>query len=283
LEESEFVAEGRDELVSGPFGDIIPVASRSGGDVGMFFIVSKLFWLVFAPSHILALMTIAAAILLATRYERVGRRLAVAAAVLFVVIGIFPTGILLVRPLEDRFPRPNWPSHVDGVLVLGGGLHADILDARNAPATEFSEARLVSAYELARRYPNARVVFSGGLGRIGGVGGIEAQAAKYIFGQMGLDPKRLTLESRSRNTWENIVFSRKIAQPRPGETWVLATSALHMPRAMRVAERAHWEMIPWPTDYLTAQRQPIVVFDIPVNLGLMDDAVHEWFGLLAYR
>jgi uncharacterized SAM-binding protein YcdF (DUF218 family) len=248
-----------------------------------FFIASKLFWLVFAPSHFLALLTIATAILLNTRFDYVGRKLAVAAAVLFVVLGILPTGAWLAQPLEDRFTRPAWPSHVDGILVLGGGLDTQILEARRAPATERSEARLVSAYELARRYPNARVVFSGGSGRIGGVGGVEAQAAKYIFGQMGLDPRRLTLEGRSRNTWENILFSKKLVKPRPGDVWVLATSALQMPRAKYVAERLHWKMIAWPTDYETARKQAHDFTDIPANLRLADAAFHEWIGLLAYR
>ncbi|MDE2133607.1 MAG: YdcF family protein [Alphaproteobacteria bacterium] len=241
-----------------------------------------MFWLIFAPSHFLALMTIAAAILLATKFERIGQRLAAAAAVLFVVIGILPTGILLARPLENRFTRPGWPSHVDGILVLGGGLDTDVLKSRAAPAATLAEARIVSAYELARRYPNARVVFSGGSGAINGKSG-DAPAAKYIFGQLGLDPSRLTLEGRSHNTWENFVFSRAIAKPRPGEVWVLATSAIHMPRSMRVAERIHWNMIPWPTDYLTADGQFLGIFEIPKNLEIMDAAVHEWIGLIAYR
>jgi uncharacterized SAM-binding protein YcdF (DUF218 family) len=248
-----------------------------------FFTLSKLFWLIFAPSHLLALTSIGAAILLTMKFERIGRRLAIASAVLFVVIGISPTGTWLTRPLEDRFPRPEWPSHIDGVLVLGGGLRTSILESRRAPATEMSEARLVSAYELARRYPGARVLFSGGSASVGGAKVTEAQAARYIFGQMGLSPKRLLLEDRSRNTWENILFSRKLAKPGPGETWVLATSAIHLPRAMRVAERMHWKMIPWPTDYLTAHNQPVGLADVSGNLTLVDDAVHEWIGLLAYR
>lgn len=281
---------------------MIPFPSHSiaEGVAGMsLFTTSRLFWLIAAPSHFLALMTITAAILLTMkfdcigrykfnrvvrdRFDRIGRYLVIASAVLFVVIGILPTGIWLARPLEDQFTRPKWPSHIDGVLVLSGGLHTLILDSRDAPATEISEARLVSAYELARRYPNARIVFSGGSGTIGGAGVTEARAAEYIFGQMGLDPKRLALEDQSRNTWENIFLSRKLAKPRRGEIWVLATSAIHMPRAMQIAERLHWKMIPWPTDYLTARKQSLGLFFVPENLLLFDKGFHEWLGLLAYR
>jgi uncharacterized SAM-binding protein YcdF (DUF218 family) len=248
----------------------------------MFFIVSKLFWLVFAPSHFLALVTIAAAILLATKYERIGRRLAFASAVLFVVIGILPTGKWLTLPLGNRFTRPDWPAHVDGVLVLGGGTGTEIIVSRGVPATRSSEPRLVAAYELARRYPNARIVFSGGSGNLGG-GSVETVGAKYIFAQMGLNPKRLILEGRSRNTGENIAFSQKTVNPRPGEVWVLAMSAIHMPRAMRIAKRAHWKMIAWPTDYSTTPKGFGALFAIPENLEATDNAIHEWIGLLAYR
>jgi uncharacterized SAM-binding protein YcdF (DUF218 family) len=248
----------------------------------MFFVMSKLFWIVFMPSHFLALTTIAAAILLATRYERVGRRLAFASAVLFVIIGILPTGTWLTLPLENRYTRPDWPAHIDGVLVLGGGTGTAVILSRGVPATKSSEPRLVAAYELARRYPNARIVFSGGSSQLGG-GGAETVGAKYIFAQVGLDPKRLILEGRSRNTGEDVAFSQKIAKPKPGEVWILATSAIHMPRAMHIAKRAHWKMIAWPTDYSTTPKEFGSLFAVPGNLDATDKAIHEWIGLLVYR
>jgi uncharacterized SAM-binding protein YcdF (DUF218 family) len=245
--------------------------------------VSEVFWLFFAPSHFLGLTIVASAILLNTKFDRIGPGAAIAAVILFVIFGILPLGSLLIQPLENRFTRPNLPARVDGVLVLGGGLNTRILDARGAPPTEFSEGRLVSAYELARRYPNARIVFSGGSDESRGGVFPEAEGAKYIFEQMGLDPRRLTLEGKSSNTWENFVFSRKLVNPRPDETWILATSAVNMPRAMEIAERQNWKMIPWPTDYQTLPKPWIWHKDVWKNLWLVDTAVHEWVGLLAYR
>ena len=194
-----------------------------------------------------------------------------------------PTGIWLTLPLESRYARPDWPANVDGVLVLGGGLGSEIIESRGAPASASSEARVVGAFELARRYPNARVVFSGGSGELGGSKYTDADGAKYIFAQLGMDPSRLILENRSRNTGENIAYSLKIAKPHPGEVWLLATSALHMPRAMHIAKRAHWKMIAWPTDYWTTPGEFGNLFAVPENLEAMDRAVHEWIGLLAYR
>lgn len=245
----------------------------------LFFPVSKLAWLVFQPSHILIWLLVAAAALLLAGLRRPGAWAAGAGLAWFLVIGVTPTGPWLVQRLENLYPRRPLPAHVDGILTLGGGLAARVAMSRGAPGANDTEPRLVSTFELARRFAGARVVFSGGWRPYP-----DAAAAQAAFSQMGLDPRRLTLEDRSRNTWENLVFSRQQAGPKPGETWILATSAIQLPRAMAVAQRLGWRFIPWPTDYLTPTRLGWSdVLDWKRNLMLADRGVHEWIGLLAYR
>lgn len=249
----------------------------------MFFIVSKLFWIVAAPSNLVFWLVIATAALLLFKQWRWAERTSIAAAILLVLFGVLPTWELAIRPLEDSYPRPRMPARVDGIVVLGPGLSPGILLSRGAPASNPGLSRLVSAYTLARRFPKARVVFSGGSGALAGNLMPDTKAAKILFTDMGLDPKRLTLEGKSRNTWENLDLSKRLVKPRPGEHWVLATSASHMPRAMAVARRLGWTMIPWPTDYTTPRHGVVWTFDIPNNLAMMDKAVHEWIGLAVYR
>ena len=245
----------------------------------LFFMASKAAWFLLAPSHLLILLVLASlALFLAQRQAQARIALAAAAAVL-VVFGVMPTGVWIVRALEDRYPRPVLPAQVDGVITLGGGLGARTLADRGAQGSVNSDSRLIGAFALARRYPRARIVFSGGWGRYP-----DALAAKAIFAQMGLDPARLTLEDRSHDTLENLVFSQALVHPHNGETWVLATSAIHLPRAMAAARRLGWTMIPWPTDYLTERRTGLSDFvNVERNLMLSDLGGHEWLGLLAYR
>jgi uncharacterized SAM-binding protein YcdF (DUF218 family) len=250
---------------------------------GAFFPLAKLSWTLLAPSHLLLWMSLLTALVLIAGRMRVGRWLAIATALLFAVFGMLPTGDWLAQNLEDQYPRPaTLPAHIDGIVDLGGGLGADIVAERHAPATALSEARLVSTFELARRYPDARVVFSGGWGRYA-----DAVGAAYVFHQMGLDPPRLILESQSRDTFENLLFTKRMVRPRRHESWVLATSAIQMPRAMLVARKLGWNMIPWPTDYLTRPsrhiRPPTDYLDVAGNLMRADAAMHEELGLLAYR
>jgi len=150
------------------------------------------------------------------------------------------------------------------------------------PAPEESLSRLIGGLEVARHYPQARLIFSGGTtGHDPAM--TDAVAARYFLAQLGADTSRLILEDRSRDTYENLVFSRQLADPKPGEVWLLATSAIHMPRAMAAAERVGWKLVPWPTDYVTRPNGWRGLFYIPHNLQLSDYAAHEWLGLLAYR
>jgi uncharacterized SAM-binding protein YcdF (DUF218 family) len=73
-------------------------------------------------------------------------------------------------------------------------------------------------------------------------------------------------------------------KPKPGEVWLLATAAMHMPRAMAIARKLDWPMTPWPSDYLTAPSGGDVnPLNVTGNFAYIDYVVHEWIGLLAYR
>jgi uncharacterized SAM-binding protein YcdF (DUF218 family) len=217
---------------------------------------------------------------------RLGRFLvACATAFLFIVL-IAPIDEWLSRPLENRFPRPPWPAHIDGILVLGGGLHPQMLRLRGVPALERSEGRVVEGVVASRHYPDAKLVFSGGSGLLTSEGA-EADVAGAIFQGLGVDMHHVVLEKQSRDTWENFLDSRALVKPKPGEHWLLVTSALHMPRAMGVAARLGWPMIPWPAYYTTYPHAQGLGFSWPVRFTTtarnLEEAVHEWAGLIAYR
>jgi uncharacterized SAM-binding protein YcdF (DUF218 family) len=249
----------------------------------MFFFLSKLFWLFCAPSHLAVELTLAAALLLFLNRVRPARWCACISAAILIGFGVLPFGVWLMQPLENRYPRPDWPAHVDGILVLGADLDQDIFRSRGVTGNIKSEARMVGAYEAARHYPGARVVFAGAYWHTKPQFKARYNVVKHVFLQMGLAPERLLVEDRSMDTWENFVLARHLAKPKPGEIWLLATSAYHLPRAMSIAERAGWKMIAWPTDAMTSRTTHYDYRDIPKNLDRSDWAVHEWIGLLAYR
>lgn len=91
------------------------------------------------------------------------------------------------------------------------------------------------------------------------------------------------MERRSRNTYENAVFTKALVAPKPGERWLLVTSAYHMPRSVGLFRRAGFLVEPYPVDWRIGER--VFAFENVSADGLFrtDIAVREWLGLLAYR
>lgn len=247
-----------------------------------FFVASKLGWYIVAPSHLLVWLLLAAA-LLSLWNRRTGRILTAGCAGLFLLLLLVPVGNLALRPLEDRYPRPPWPERVDGILVLGEGLSGTIFKGRGVPGIGLQGGGLIAVQILAARYPDARIVFTGGSGELEGSPETEAQVAEAILQQMGIPSRRTLFEPNARNTWENIVFTRNLVQPGPDETWLLVASAFHMPRAIAVAKSLGWQLVPWPSGYLTTGTTANTPVSLGNNLAQLDLAAHEWLGLVVYR
>ena len=252
----------------------------------MFFVLSKVFWFLAQPLNAALFMLLAGLIAGARGRRRLGSTLGLLA---FVVLGVSAwttLGALMLRPLEERFARPSdVPERLAGIVLLGGGLEGAINLARGGYELNSGGDRLVETAVLARRFPEARVVVSGGTGTLVLAGEGDADTAPRLLGALGVTPERLVLENRSRNTYENALFSKEMVQPNPGETWLLVTSAFHMPRSIALFRKAGFEVLPWPTDYRTSGREGVGLFRDNAADSLQNTtmALREWIGLLAYR
>ncbi len=251
----------------------------------MFFTLSKLFWFIAAPTNLCVVVLCAGLLLGLSRWQRAGRILVVAAGIGIVLIAISPLPRAMVRPLEDRFAQVSDTDtrKIDGIVVLGGAIGS----GRGQVRFNSSASRMTYAVALAKKHPNAKLVFTGGgENLITAVVRTEADDAAQFFSEMGIEPSRIIMENQSRNTYENGVFTARIVKPKPGERWVLITSAYHMPRSMGVFRQAGLNLEPYPVDYNTTGR--ISDFLRPTrrlayNMNLADDTVKEWLGLIAYR
>jgi uncharacterized SAM-binding protein YcdF (DUF218 family) len=252
----------------------------------MFFIASKLFWIVVEPLNALLLVGLAGVALVWGGAPRLGRRLACGALIAIALICYSPLSGLLLRPLEDRFPQP--PADMpppDGIIVLGGGLDADRSAARGQITLGDAGSRLTTAVALARRFPQARLVFSGGSASLTETGVSEAILVRRLWRELGVPETQTVFEETSRNTFENAVFTRDLLMPRPAQRWLLVTSAWHMPRSMGIFRRAGFSVVAYPTAYLTYgdARDFSFTHVATDSLTRLDDALHEWVGLVAYR
>jgi uncharacterized SAM-binding protein YcdF (DUF218 family) len=251
----------------------------------LFFVLSKTLGLMLLLTNFLIGVGLLGAILLATRFASLGRKLMVASVVLLAICGFSPLGKLLLYPLESRFPP--WDAArgaPDGIVVLGGSIDADLSAAHGAAIVRTAADRIIAAAALAHRYPNARVVFSGGNPNLVSNDAREADFAGALFESLGTSKARPMMERRSRNTQENAEFSKALAAPKDGERWLLVTSAFHMPRSIGVFRKAGFNVEAYPVDWRVGERADLLTFSAIAldGLGRTDVAMREWMGLVAY-
>jgi uncharacterized SAM-binding protein YcdF (DUF218 family) len=252
----------------------------------MFFVLSKTVGLLAEPTFLIAVLLLTGAALMWTRFKRAGGRLVLAGAALLLVAGFLPLGNALILPLEERFAKADIASGaaVDGIVLLGGAEDAFVSAGRGIVAFNEAGERLTEALVLARRLPRARIVFSGGSAELVVETSFGADVARRFFAEQGLAADRIVFEGKARNTHENAVFSKVAAGPKPGERWLLVTSAYHMPRSIGCFRQAGFAVEPWPVDYRTSgPGDSWRRFHRPIEgLRRVDLAAREWAGLLFY-
>jgi uncharacterized SAM-binding protein YcdF (DUF218 family) len=250
----------------------------------LFFYASKIIWALLSPATLIYLLLILGIALLYFKKIQIAKKLLATVAVFLTLIAILPLGLWLASPLENRFPaNPELPDNIDGIILLGGAIDPLRSYIWNQP--EFGDAadRYIAFIELAKNYPEAALLFTGGAGTLLDQEYKEADVALYFLESMGIERSSLEVERDSRNTYENAVNSKVLVQAQPGENWILVTSATHMPRAMGVFCQQDWAVIPYPVDHQTAPgRQWRLSFNLADNLDSLNTHAREWAGLLAY-
>lgn len=203
------------------------------------------------------------------------------------MLAVLPLGQLFLAPLERSYPVNPLLTHLDGIIVLGGAEDTNASREWGQTQLNASGERLTTTMALARQFPKARVIFAGGSGALRGLTASstpEADVAKQFLTEQGLEPARLIVEDKSRNTAENARRSLEIAKPQIDEIFALVTSASHMPRALRSFEAAGWPLlVPYPVDFRTSHFSNNIGWNLPGNLEALNTAVKEHAGYLAYE
>jgi uncharacterized SAM-binding protein YcdF (DUF218 family) len=252
----------------------------------MFFVFSKVLGFVALPSNAILLICVLGTCLVLLNRRRGGAGILALGILLLIVFGYSPAGNVLMLMLTERFPAWQFDGREpDGIIVLGGAIDSEGSAARNTVELDASAERVVAMLELARRFPKARIVYTGGSGNLIKDSVSEAPIAGELLESFGIARDRFTLETESRTTDENAVFVRRLLAPKPGERWLLVTSAFHMPRSIGTFRAAGFDVEAYPVDWRTrGWVDATMPFDkLSAGLGTTDTALHEWAGLVAYR
>ena len=252
----------------------------------MFYYVSKIAWFFTTPSNLLLTLILLGLVLaLFRRLRKPGIGLALVMTVATIALGLLPVSTYLMAPLEERFPPfSDDGKPVHGIVLLGGAVDASDSVARGRIIANEAAERVLETIQLAHRYPQARILISGGGGTVFGDGVGEAPVIADYFKSIGIDPARIVVEDRSRTTSENALYSRELVKPNEGERWLLVTSAWHMPRAIGVFEKAGFSVTAHPVDFRTGGGSNNLRLFAFVSDGLrrLDVVAKEWTGLIGY-
>ena len=251
----------------------------------MGYVLAKFLGAILTPGTTLLVTLVAGSALLWSKHWRVGRALLTATAAVYSALALTPVEPWLTAALENRFPaEPALPPRVDGIIVLGGAIDQFASLAHGPTSFTTAVGRLIETARLSKRHPEARLLITGGSADPLRPETPEAPLAANVIAELGIARERIMIESRSRNTHENAEFSLRLADPQPGQVWVLVTSARHMPRAMGVFRRLGWPVVAWPVDFTGDSGSGWASGDVPVDrLRRLDQSLHEWIGLLYYR
>ena len=250
----------------------------------LFFFVSKIIWIIISPDSLLLILIIFSLVLLYLDKHKQAKILLSIVSGLLILISFFPIGEWLLYPLESRFQtNPVLPDKIAGIIVLSGSENTVLSPQWQQVELGDATERDLMFLALARKYPEAKLLFTGGSGSLLEQKDKAADIAKKLFKQLNFDVTRIVFEKESRNTYENAIYSKKIVQPFKNENWILITTGWHMPRSVGIFCKAEWPVIPYPVDHQTNKDNLFrISFNLSNNLRMLKIAIKEWLGLFAY-
>ncbi|GGA65240.1 YdcF family protein [Pelagibacterium lentulum] len=250
----------------------------------MFFALSQILDFFLTPSNVLLLALLAALLFWILKIRKLAAALGVVSIIGLALAAWSPLGPFALGVLENRFPRTALPDDVAGIIMLGGAVDTHISYDRDALVLNEAGERIVETRILAARYPEAVIILSGGGGHLSNDSSLtESALARRALIDAGVVAERLAMEELSRNTCENArETAAALAGPAPG-TWILVTSASHMPRAVACFRTTDLAIIPYPVDYRTKFAGGDWPGTASIGLAATDLAAHEWIGLMSYH
>ena len=205
--------------------------------------------------------------------------------ILFLFFGYTPLSSFLLSKIEDFIKPSRYPiQQLTGIIVLGGSFGHELESKeRNEVLLNDSAERLTKALEIYKKNPKVLILFSGYSNKLKPTGWNESDMAKKFFLDQGVRFENLIFENQSRNTFENIKYSKDIIAKYKG-TWGLITSANHMPRSFFTFKKQGLILEPINVDYKTGTSSMFWInFDISSGLSNWSIILHELIGISYYK
>jgi uncharacterized SAM-binding protein YcdF (DUF218 family) len=252
----------------------------------MEFYVAKIVNYLLEPLYILFFfLLILIFLLIFTNFKKLTILSAKLLLILFLFFGYTPLSNFLLNKIEDFIKPSKYPiQQLTGIIVLGGNFYQELVSKeRNEASLNEAAERVTKALEIYKKNPKILIIFSGYSNKINFIGWSESEMAKKFFLEQGVKSENLIFENKSRNTFENVQYSKDIIQNYKG-SWGLVTSAFHMPRSYFLFAKEGLILEPISVDYRTGVSSMFWInFDIKKSLENWSVILHEIIGIFYYK
>lgn len=250
----------------------------------MTFFLSKYLWYVFNPFNCILILFVIGLFFYFIKFSKLSKIAFLLGFISFISLGTLPIGTYLLYLLEKNYHyKVDLPDNVNGVIILSGATSPFLTKEHDQISLNGNVERLIESIFLIKKYPNAKFFFAGGSGSISHPELSHSAVAERLFSSLNIETDKIYFETKSRNTFENILFAKEVYNPKKNENWLLVTSAFHMKRAIYISEKLDLKLIAYPTDYKTAKKFTWKLsFNFLGNLSSFQFSSHEWVGIIAY-
>ncbi|MBI9084225.1 MAG: YdcF family protein [Desulfobacterales bacterium] len=246
------------------------------------FVFKKLITPFLLPPGIFILAALVAAVLCWRRKQRLSALFMVLAAVALWLPALKPVAHLLHRGLVAEYTALSTEASGDVIVLLGGGINDKARDmtGMGVPTSEMM-VRIVTAVRLQKRL-GVPVIVSGGA--VYDQARSEAVVIRRFLMDLGVPDRLVFMEEKSRDTYDNAVFSRQICLAHGFQRPILVTSDYHMKRAVMTFQRAGLPVSPFPTPFPSDLRERYGWWTfLPESYEHTAACLKEYIGWVYYR
>ena len=205
--------------------------------------------------------------------------------ILLILISFFPLGKLGLKYLEKDYILQDKINKIDNIVVLAGSEKVFSTEITKKLSLNNGSERLISSAKLALDYPNSKIYYLGGDGRLVKSKFNEADVAKIFYSNIHLDLNKVIFINNTRNTIENLKAFKNINTL--NQSNILVTSAFHMKRSMMIAKKLDLNIKPYAVDFRSINDFDILnyyqMFSIADNWQSFNIFFRELLGIFVFK
>ncbi len=240
-------------------------------EAGFLFFTKKFITSMILPPGILIVAFLFIFIL--AKNKKLIRFVALFSALFVYLISIEPVKDYLLSFLENGYSVCE-KLDANAIVILGAGTYS--LNYLN----EDTLNRTLAGYLIYKK-TKLPIIVSGGavFGSI-----CDAKAMAKMLKELGVEQSNIIEENKSKDTYQNALYTAEICKTKGFKKIILVTSAYHMKRALKFFSKTGLQILTYPADFKQTKDHYSVYSFLPTfgNFATSSKAIREYIALMVY-